>query len=45
MREAEEVGGLGYKFNIYPGLDHWIGVEQWENVGQWLSKRLPPVVS
>jgi lysophospholipase II len=45
MKEAEEVGGPGYKFNIYPGLIHWIGDEQWEDVGKWLSERLPPVAS
>ena len=45
MKEAEGVGGPGYEFNIYPGLVHWIGDKQWEDVGQWLSRRLPPVVS
>jgi len=44
MREAEKLGDPGYKFNIYPNLIHWIGDEQWEDVGQWLSKRLPPAV-
>ena len=45
MKETEEVGGPGYKLNIYPGLIHWIGEGQWEDVGQWLLKRLPSVIS
>ena len=45
MRAAEKVGDCGYEFIIYPDLIHWIGEEEWEDVGRWLSTRLPAVMS
>lgn len=26
---------------VYPELAHWIGVEEWEDVGSWLGRVIP----